>query len=256
MVAFSKLKNYEIDWNGYTLIQFIENILLVQTWDPNFVLNWNYPSWSISSEWFAYLLFPSLIFILKPYEKSLPSAILLSILMALTTAWLITSWLGQPYYELILVVPTFLLGICLCLVSKLGKEWLTKRYFKHLIFINFLAIVSLFIPNYQINVYAFILLASLIFLQLSSNFYSKKIWEHNLIVSIGESSYSLYMTHTLAQKILYKLLPCQIFEHSTFEKKLTVFLIYLSFIIAISASTFFFIEKPFRKTFRSIIKRW
>ena len=70
MVIVSIYKEYDIDFNGYTPLQFLENLFLIQTWDPNFVLNWNYPSWSISSEWFAYLAFPAFIFLLKPVTKN------------------------------------------------------------------------------------------------------------------------------------------------------------------------------------------
>jgi peptidoglycan/LPS O-acetylase OafA/YrhL len=36
------------------------NMLLMQSWGVSPTVNWNFPSWSISSEWAAYLLFPLL----------------------------------------------------------------------------------------------------------------------------------------------------------------------------------------------------
>ncbi|MDD2876733.1 MAG: acyltransferase [Acidiphilium sp.] len=36
----------------------IDNLLLVQSWDTLHHWTWNYPSWSISTEWAGYLLFP------------------------------------------------------------------------------------------------------------------------------------------------------------------------------------------------------
>lgn len=40
---------------------FITNLLLIQAWGLHDVETWNHPSWSISAEWFAYLLFPFMI---------------------------------------------------------------------------------------------------------------------------------------------------------------------------------------------------
>lgn len=41
-----------------TPISFITQLLLVASWGMNWQLSWNLPSWSLSSEWMAYLLFP------------------------------------------------------------------------------------------------------------------------------------------------------------------------------------------------------
>jgi peptidoglycan/LPS O-acetylase OafA/YrhL len=38
----------------------VQNILLVQGWDVSTIGPWNYPSWSVSTEWAGYLLFPLL----------------------------------------------------------------------------------------------------------------------------------------------------------------------------------------------------
>ena len=58
MVAVCRIKGWGLTDAGYGAWDFVLNLFLVQTWVPNFHLNWNYPSWSISSEWVAYLCFP------------------------------------------------------------------------------------------------------------------------------------------------------------------------------------------------------
>jgi peptidoglycan/LPS O-acetylase OafA/YrhL len=42
----------------FGLITLMENLLLVQGWGADHFGAWNYPAWSISSEWAGYLLFP------------------------------------------------------------------------------------------------------------------------------------------------------------------------------------------------------
>ncbi|WP_283195482.1 acyltransferase [Rhizobium sp. AN80A] len=44
--------------NAYT---FILNVLLIQSWGFTDLVSWNQPSWSISTEFFAYLMFPLFI---------------------------------------------------------------------------------------------------------------------------------------------------------------------------------------------------
>ena len=43
-------------------VTFVHNLFLVQGWHVHDALSWNRPSWSISAEWAAYLLFPLFFF--------------------------------------------------------------------------------------------------------------------------------------------------------------------------------------------------
>ena len=44
----------------FRAVDFVYNLLLVQSWGASDDIHWNFPAWSISCEWFAYLLFPLL----------------------------------------------------------------------------------------------------------------------------------------------------------------------------------------------------
>ncbi len=50
------------DPTRFTLGSLIENLLLIQGWGLGDGWSWNYPSWSVSTEWAGYLLFPFLWF--------------------------------------------------------------------------------------------------------------------------------------------------------------------------------------------------
>ena len=241
MVIVSIYKKYDIDFNGYTPLQFLENLFLIQTWDPNFVLNWNYPSWSISSEWFAYLAFPVFILLLKPVTKSLCLSIIVGIiLLSLSTYWLqIRSSLQCP--ELLLVIPTFASGI---VIQQIAKNITNLSLSKNLSKTAYLALAIL--AAFGI---------SFLFLLFLNSPHLKTFWNTTFLVSLGESSYSLYMTHTLAQKILYKLLPVQEFEGSTFVFKFGILLLYAALIFALSFAAFYLIEKPFRIKFHKTLKK-
>src|SRR5262249_3697636 len=81
-----------------------------QTWLPNYNLNWNYPSWSISSEWFAYLCFPLIcVTILRWITTRVRAHAFLAICWSATIAVYVfgREMLFRP---LIQVIPTFLTG--------------------------------------------------------------------------------------------------------------------------------------------------
>lgn len=42
----------------YDIGYYFESLLLIQNWGFSDISGWNYPAWSISTEWAAYLLFP------------------------------------------------------------------------------------------------------------------------------------------------------------------------------------------------------
>lgn len=59
MVVVARLIGAEFDEELYNPFGLLATLLLIHAWFPNtFVAEWNGPSWSLSAEWFAYLLFP------------------------------------------------------------------------------------------------------------------------------------------------------------------------------------------------------
>ena len=61
---------------SFTPVTFFENIFLIQAWAGTST-NWNVPSWSISAEWFVYLLFPTFTLMLRKYIGGLAAHFLL-----------------------------------------------------------------------------------------------------------------------------------------------------------------------------------
>jgi len=47
-----------------TLPSYLEQVLMIQEWGPDPSRGWNYPAWSLSMEWLAYLFFPLLVLLL------------------------------------------------------------------------------------------------------------------------------------------------------------------------------------------------
>ena len=56
------------DPDAYAVSEIPANLLLVHGWGLG-RMSWNYLSWSVSAEWFAYLLFPLLTWILLLHQR-------------------------------------------------------------------------------------------------------------------------------------------------------------------------------------------
>ena len=72
-------------------------------------------------------------------------------------------------------------------------------------------------------------------------------WRMRFSVFLGEISYSLYMTHTIAQRVLTRCLPSQQFESADTLLKVGVLLAYAAVVALACAATYFLVERPCRR---------
>jgi peptidoglycan/LPS O-acetylase OafA/YrhL len=86
-----------IDSVRYDPVYFVLSIFLVQNWGFTHSLSWNIPAWSISTEWFAYLCFPFIAWVVDRIPRGFGPAVLGSVLpLAILAAglWLTDETLG------------------------------------------------------------------------------------------------------------------------------------------------------------------
>jgi peptidoglycan/LPS O-acetylase OafA/YrhL len=215
-------------------------------------LNWNYPSWSISSEWFAYLIFPVTVAgaVRLGLTRTGAAAVMAVCLLGGSVAFVLF-WRPLPYYELLLVVPTFLLGVAgvwavrdRSPVSPARARWVETALAGALIAIPFAPHPDLVVSLLLVTSFLLILALGL------SRGRCHPFWKFWPIVFVGEVSYSLYMTHTLAQKILYKLLPSVRFFDSNLFTRLGVVGAYVMFIVVCCLLMYYLVERPCRARVR------
>src|SRR5262249_17784272 len=99
-------------------------LTLLHAWGVIASPGWNAPSWSISAEWFAYLLFPLLAPALLALRARAAALLLAVAALAATAAafalagWTLNTWVGAP--ALTRVAGEFLCGAALCRAVALG----------------------------------------------------------------------------------------------------------------------------------------
>lgn len=110
----------------YDLTALPANLLLIQAWGVNSELTFNYVSWSLSGEWFAYLIFPVLLFAFAR-GRALGLALLLAVIViALEVAdrgatEKYDHWFNANTWAAYRVAADFVFGALLCVVAQQFK---------------------------------------------------------------------------------------------------------------------------------------
>lgn len=236
---------------AYGFVPLVHQLLLTQAWLPGMAMTWNYPAWSISSEWFAYLLFPMVIrvdFLFRSIGRSVATAVVAT---AASVA-VVVAWPPRPLFELVLVVPCFLAGMAIqAIVSTHGRSYSTGLAAAFLL----AAIpISCYVPDFFVRqgLLATIPAAVVLLLALGGGSRAGIVWEGRWVLLLGEVSYSLYMSHGVVQKVLAILLPPQRFEEAGALVRAGVA---FAWILAVALSTwgcYVLVERPAR----SLMRRW
>lgn len=131
MVIVARAAGVQYDPTTYTLEGFVKTLLLVQAWFPSLVgYNWSGPSWSLSAEWFAYLLFPAYALIAMKLKTRPWALLLLGALGFIVIDAVYGQMFGKvlPRAEddmgILRILPEFLIGMAL---YGLGRRWRWSR---------------------------------------------------------------------------------------------------------------------------------
>lgn len=221
--------------------------------------SFNSPSWSISTEFYTYLLFA--LIILKLYKWR----------VAAFTGVLVVSYIFMRIPELnrFSYALTCLVGFSSgCLISVLiSRQKFKLPGFAPLIpIIALLFFLSLF-PVGQLYPLIFIISAALIYtLVKSKDGFVKKILRLGIFKRLGEISYSIYMSHFLILWIANQFIRVVLkrpetvingesFPQLTFNETIIAYIIVISATLLTSMFTYKFVEKPFRERSRAFAFR-
>ncbi|NNG04056.1 MAG: acyltransferase [Inquilinus sp.] len=237
----------------YTLETTIKNLLLIHgMWNEH--LTWNYPSWSISTEFFAYLAFPFAAPLLATVRRGMALA---GIAVLFAALW----WLAHEQGSLDIVTgPSFLR----C-VLQFGIGTLLHRLYLEGTGIGilrrdevFMAAVLAIVAALHFNL-ADILVIPLFMILILSGIHNEgrvlSALQAPPLVRLGDLSFSLYMTHAVVDKMTRTLLALITGHHDGravgTATSWLVLAAMLIFVFALSDATYRRIEVPARRWLKS-----
>lgn len=224
------------------------NLLMVHAWGFTDKLTFNFPSWSVSAEWFAYLIFPLMAPVLVHQRAGV---LLLFSVVAYIVIWVMVDQaldlrLTQLtfQYAFIHIFPEFLLGIALYMVA--GKLKIPQQRIWPL-FLCVLGLVLLFLHFKWSNFLVIPLFGMLILLgaELSRTSTGRSL-KSKVLVYLGEISYSIYMVHAAVFTVVLNGMKL-LFKQPVPDSLLWAILLLIPCLVILTASlTYRFIEVPCR----------
>jgi peptidoglycan/LPS O-acetylase OafA/YrhL len=259
-VAFIKLgitSSDGIPFKENNVTAFIKNIFLIQAVLPGKAGTFNYPAWSISVEFYTYLIFGIIILIFRKTKTQV--FIFLSFLSLLM---LITHY-TFGFAPILSCFVGFFIGCLIAIV--LNKVTITIPSYISL-FIVILLIIFLQIktnPNYDILIY-FITAALIASIVISPKGLLNKFLNFKPLIWLGTFSYSIYMSHAsiiwmvlmifkfvLRRPVITNIINGKIVRHLSMIDSIIAFFVIVVCVLFISAIMYIIIEKPLREKSRS-----
>jgi len=233
------------------LITLLPNLLMIHGWGVTDSLSWNYPSWSISAEWFAYL-FVFAVFVRSLASKDIKAGVRL----------VVYSWLALCLYDglnggsvddftsfaLPRVATEFLAGGVLYRLAKGGFGRSLPSW-------SLLAGIAGTLALSQLSSNFEFLLLPLICLILLTLYhgdgYGEGLIANPVTVFLGEISYSIYLLHPFGQIIGNTILKDSAHIFSMTDGWL-ILSAEIAGVILLAALAYYAVERPLR----GLIVRW
>ena len=228
-----------------SLEALVANILMLQGVRAS-ELSWNYPAWSISVEFAAYLMFPLVIGLLS---RASGRSLLVATLAALAAIWAFAYAVGGDMNQwdgltaLWRCLPQFFLG---CICYRVYRQGLIDaRAWGGLVFAA--TLLMLYFDYRDVIVVTFFPL--IILCAASARGVSGRILNARPVVLLGEISFSVYLVHGLVQHAATHALNALDLDQTEFSlgHSWLALALMLVAVFVLSTMSYRFLERPMRR---------
>ncbi|MBP7172496.1 MAG: acyltransferase [Cloacibacterium sp.] len=225
-----------------------QNVFLIHAWGTTEKLSWNFPSWSISAEWFAYIfVFPLSILIYK-INRFLWVTLGVSIILFCIYCWVQTPNFdlnNYTYNSLIRIIPEFICGIFLgWLRLKVDLNRITSL----IIFVLSMGLLF-FVIIHNFYLYEFCVLAfSGIILSLSYQSCLDFLFGKKIVQYLGHISFAFYLFQFISFIIFEEFFKYISLSFIAENLRLVVkFIFAVGINIILASIAYRYLEEPIRK---------
>ena len=253
----------------HTVISFVEHLFLVQAWGTGNIMSWNVPSWSISVEIMAYIVF--LVFVLSFQRTGNAVKVLFSTFIIVSLKSLLILYPGtfSDYAFLINGLSAFFIGVIVYIIytyiPKSSLSTISVSIIEVLLFLGIFFVLSSDLHSHTlVNSTQLIFAVTIYFFATQERGVISKVLQHKTFQYLGLLSYSIYMIHALVVEVTGHIFEYLLKYPSSFEgsRKILVTeyadLINVSmivFVIVLAHVTYNYIEQPARHKLTTLIKK-
>lgn len=234
---------------NYSFRDFFMQAFLLNGFLPNRA--WNYPNWSVSIEWFAYLaIFPASIPISRLHlVRRFPFIVGISLTILYVFTYLhVPAWSAKTYQ----IILQFLAGVFIFMAWEGRKQSAQLRLpvadiVAATVIVVFASSYFALLDYFQVT-YILICCCPLLIYGLAnqtgilSRWLGTRVW-----VYLGTISYALYITHAVVEKVLKVAAPVEKCAGLPLPARMVIVLLHLVIPIVFAAVIYHFIEEPGRR---------
>lgn len=241
----------------YNFWDLPSHLFLTHAWGTSSELTFNYPSWSISAEWFAYLCFPITLYLAlkarqQPLLVLLVAAFLFVILANVSQIYLNTGIIQLTHnFGILRILPEFTAGVGLYMLGR--RIQLSALMTNITLLVSLMGIIGILVlqlsPLLVVPLFALIIFATA---ELSRNRAAPaRFLENRTFMYLGEISYSLYMTHVLVFTVYFNGLDRLLGTDVTSAYSLPIWAFSFVIVLIVAAVGYHIVEVPGRELIRN-----
>jgi len=256
------------------------NLLLIQSLHVFDFLSWNVPSWSISAEFYTYVLFALCLVMLRKNARMLLAGALIA--GPVLIAMLSDRNMSTTYdWGIVRCIYGFAAGVTVWHIYANGnwlRKWLLATRLASLVEGIALGIVIIFVSvadtSTPLSIAAPYVFAGVVLIFACEAGAASAFLMKRPLVFLGTVSYSIYMTHVFVEQRMFdaasvfnKILHINLFTHRDIAGQDVyllgarlwqgdmAYIVYLALVIGMSCFTYHWIEKPGREWIRARVQR-
>ncbi len=243
----------------YDFGDFLPNLLLVHAWGFGEGFTFNYVSWSVSAEFFCYLIFPLLLWLIR--GSALRGALalgLIALLAELGVALALEHFPAPPGYNVSFLERAavgFSLGVYIYLHRGLWARWIPARAIRpagNLVFATMMVALMGNAPP----ALSLLLVYAAVFVHFVADEKGVALipaWKG--FSGLAELTYAIYMLHTVTATLIVSFVFPRLFGTGDGAVVMSL-LAALAATYVLSVLTYRFLEDPARKAWRRTTDRW
>ena len=257
MVLGARSVGVEVEPGRYNLPDFLHTAFLTQAWFPrSTMVLWNGPAWSLSAEWFVYLIFPVYAWIGLRLRTRPMALIALAVALFIVidafyrTAYGIILPRAEDNMGILRIIPEFLLGIGLYFLGRQIELSKNAAVLATLLSAGaLLTAMQIPLDDRLIIALAGPLILSLALLARSG---ARTFLSHPLLLFAGEASFALYLVHIPMLMVWRKAMQRFFGLDAQYAMTPLELAGLLAVCLTAAAAIHLFIERPGR----DLIRRW